>query len=70
MEGYNLVASMIPDDIFTTIEALSTSFKEPIFVQTKKNAESYGLHIGNKNFLDQFVENFESLFGLYTLLEY
>jgi len=26
MEGYNLVASMIPDDIFTTIEAVNQSF--------------------------------------------
>jgi hypothetical protein len=26
MEGYNLVASMIPDDIFTTIDAVNQSF--------------------------------------------
>lgn len=43
MEGYNLVASMIPEDIFNTLEAINTSFTEPILVQTKNPAESYGL---------------------------
>ena len=32
MEGYNLVASMIPDDILTTVEAINASFYEPIQV--------------------------------------
>jgi hypothetical protein len=32
MEGYNLVASMIPDDIFTTIDAVNQSFSQPIYV--------------------------------------
>ena len=40
MEGFNLVASMIPEDIFTTIEAINTSFAAPRYVQTKHPAEN------------------------------
>lgn len=32
MEGYNLVASMMNEDILTTVEAIITSLKEPIYV--------------------------------------
>ena len=46
MEGYNLIASIIPEDIFTTVEAIQTSFNEPIQLQSKNTAESYGLRNG------------------------
>ena len=56
MEGYNLVASMIPDDILTTVEAISTSFKEPIYVQTKKPASTYANQLVKQNKLEYFLE--------------
>ena len=70
MEGYNLIASIIPEDIFTTVEAIQTSFNEPIQLQSKNTAESYGLRNGQNNIFDSFIESFESAFGIYTLLEY
>jgi len=70
MEGYNLVASMNPEDIFNTIEAINTSFVEPILVQTKNPAESYGLEHSKGNFFSRFFNNIDSAFGLYTLVEY
>ena len=70
MEGYNLVASMIPEDIFNTLEALNTSFTEPILVQTKNPAESYGLEQNNGNIFGRLFDNMDSAFGLYTLFEY
>lgn len=70
MEGYNLIASIVAEDIFTTVEAIQTSFNEPIQLQSKNTAESYGLQNSQNNVFDTFVEGFESAFGLYTLLEY
>lgn len=70
MEGYNLIASIIPEDIFTTVKAIQTSFNEPIQLQSKNTAESYGLRNGQNNIFDSFIESFESAFGIYTLLEY
>lgn len=67
MEGYNLVASMIPDDIFTTIQAINSSFAAPIYVQTKHPADNQG-HEGGV--LETFLERFEAVFGFYTMLEY
>lgn len=71
MEGYNLVASMIPEDIFTTVEAINASMTETIQVQTKHRPSSYGLQpIEYRHFFRRVIDMVDSIFGLYTLLEY
>lgn len=63
------MASIIPEDIFITIDALNTSFTETIQVQTKSTPETYGLEFGNKNFFSRFFDRLDTVFGLFSLFE-
>lgn len=72
MDGFNLIASIIPEDILTTVEAINSSMSEPVMVQTKQSASVYDWQFEQKSvdFFMRFFDKLDAAFGLYSVLAY
>ena len=71
LEGYNLVASEITEDIFATVKAINASLYDEIYVQTRSEPHFPPEYYGSaENYLDLFVNTMDSFFGFYTIAEH